>query len=368
MSFLIIALPSLLVVMIMKLAFSHTISTKEFFIHIGIVLLGVLLCIASTYGVLYSTMADTEILNGRVQSKGIHKESCGSGSSCTEYHWREKCHYSKDSNGKRVKHCTSYKVYHYPYEFFYNVNTTIGGYTIDRVDDQGVKTPPRFDMIKIGDIASTTHYYTNYILGNKDSLFYKWGDDTVLNNEAQMKKIPDYPNIVDYYNVNRVINSSGFSVPIVPAQEVLDTTLSTLGAEKQVNVLVILYNHEDTNFVKRTLIKWSGGKKNDVLMFFGIDKDATVRYFSSTSYAEGMNNAELHSTLRMNNLDKKFNADLVSQDLDVVRLKFSRLPAKEFEYLKLNMTPSLSALIISSILCMLMSIALGYFLHREEVA
>lgn len=366
MSFLIIAFPSLLVVLVMKLLFQTTISTKEFFIHIGVTIVSVLICIALTYAAMYSTMMDSEILNGHVQSKGIHKEYCGSGSSCTEYHWKEKCHYSTDSKGKRTKHCTSYKVYHYPWELFYNVKTTVGDYTIDRVDPQGVDTPPRFTQIKEGEIASDTHYYTNYLLANKDSLFYKWNDDPNINKPNEMKKIPDYPEIEDYYNVQRVINSTSFNVPVLQTQQLLDTTLNTLGAEKQVNVLVILYNYEDNYFVQRTLMKWQGGKKNDVLMFFGIDKDLKVKYFSSTSYAEGMNNAEMHSTLRMDNVDQKFSTAVVAKDLDTVRLMFSRLPAKEFEYLKLNMSPSLGAMIISSLLCLILSIICGYILHRED--
>lgn len=364
MGFLIVGLPSLMVVMIMKLMFKTTISTKEFFIHIGVVLSSVVLCIVASYGFQYASMGDVQIINGQVTGKEIHKEYCSEWSSCTEYHYKQRCHV--DSKGK--KQCESYKVFHYPYEFFYNVQSTVGDYTIHRIDDQGTKVPPRFAMVKNGDIASTESMYMNYIFANKDSIFNKYSEDSVLNDPTKMKDIPDYPEIVDYYNMNRVFNSSGFSVPILPVQDYLEQTLNTMGARKQVNILVVLYNYEDTKFVQRTLLKWRGGKKNDVLLFYGIDKNLTVRYFSSTSYAEGMGNAELHSTLRMDNLDKPFSTELVKANVGVIDKKFTRLPAKEFEYLKLNISPSLSAMVISSLLCLVCSIIFGVYLHKEELA
>lgn len=367
MIFFLIALPSLLVVLVMKFMYQHSITTKEFFLHIGVSITGVLVCMALSYGAAYVGMGDSEIINGKVTGKEIHKEYCTSGSSCTEYYWKERCTYSTDSKGKRTKSCYSYKVFYFPYELFYNVSTTVGDYTIDREDRQGLRIPERFTRIVMGEIASTTHYYTNYLLANKDSIFYKFSEDPVLNTPADMKKIPDYPEIVDYYNVKRIINASSTYLDIRPSQKFLDETLSTLGKQKQVNIVAVLYDAADTKFVKRTLIKWTGGKKNDVLMFYGIDKDGVVQYFTSTSYAEGMNNTELHSTMRMNTVSKKFNVTLLQSNVQEISSKFNRLPAKEFEYLALNISPSQGAIWIAVLLSFVCSLIFGIYLHKEEV-
>jgi hypothetical protein len=123
----------------------------------------------------------------------------------------------------------------------------------------------------------------------------------------------------------------------------------------------------DKEFEKATLAKWRGGKKNDVLMFFGLDEEGTVRYYSSTSFAKGMNNEFLHSTLRMDAMTEKMSLDLVKKTVYDVQQHFNRLPNQEFEYLKYKLEPSIWVVIICSILTALISIGIGIYMRKVDL-
>lgn len=103
MNFFIIALPALLIMIIMKYKYSHTITTKECLYHFLAVCASIAIMMGVTYASIYASMADTEILNGKVLSKSRHVEWCSQSSSCKHYSWHEKCSYYTDSHGKRQR-------------------------------------------------------------------------------------------------------------------------------------------------------------------------------------------------------------------------------------------------------------------------
>lgn len=364
MNFFIIAIPSFFICIVMKLLFKHDINTKEFALHIIAVIISAAVMMGITYASLYISMTDTEILNGKVLSKSRDVETCTQYSSCKHYTIHEKCNYYRDSNGKRQKSCTSYKVFDYPYEVDWNVKTTVSSHTIDRVNRQGTIMPERWGSIKIGDPASSDHMYINYLLGNKDSLFYQETYEKDFSDEYK-KTIPEYPKIYDYYKVDHVINLT--NINSIGYNDYINYILRDMGAEKQVNIIMIMYPFSDKEFEKAILSKWRGGKKNDVIMFYGLDNDGVVRYFSSTSFAKGMNNEILHSTLRMDTMSEKMSIDLVKKTMYDVQQKFKRLPNKEFEYLKYKLEPSIWIVILCSIISAGISIGIGIYMRKNEL-
>ena len=362
MEFVIVALPTLLTVLVMKYMFNHEINTKEFFIHLGGGLLAAGLCLGITYGVLYSSMYDTEVWNGQVTGKSREVEICsGEMSSCKHYTLHTKCH----TNSKGKQSCKTYRVYDYPYEVDWFVKTNVGKtFEIERVNRQGTKEPPRYSQVQIGDFAAAKHNYINYLLGSEDSLFYAkmLKEDTDPN---LVKVLPDYPQTFDYYKINHFVNLTPLVTPGYNGY--LSEVLKTLGPTKQLNIVMVQYDYALTAFPDAAIAKWRGGKKNDVIMFFGVDKDGTVKHFQSTSFAKGMKNELLHATLRMEMIGATMSLDTVKKAVEVTEKNFNRLPNEEFKYLVYKLQPTTGAMLIAAFFSLLMSIGIGVYLRRVDL-
>lgn len=361
MEYFIVVLPALIVCFVMRYMYQKEISIKEFFIHFGAAIFAGALMLGLTYAALYSTMFDTEILNGKVIKKERHVEICTEMSDCKHYTLRERCSYSTNSKGESTKSCESYKDFDYSYEVDWYIKSTVGKSEIERVNNQGTKVPPRWAEVNIGDPASAEHNYLNYLLGSEDSLFYQ--DQYKKDYTEQYKKsLPEYPEIYDYYRVNHIINLT--KLPTTGYNDYLNDVLRDMGAAQQVNLVMVMYPSTDSNFVKAVLGKWRGGKKNDVIMFFGLDENGVVKKFDSTSFGKGMGNELLHSKLRMTALTEQMSLDLVKATVYNVQSDFKRLPNKEFEYLKYKIQPSLGILVLCSILAMCISIGVGFYMRK----
>lgn len=364
MNFVILLIPSLIVVLVMKYMYDHTISTKEFFIHLGSCVVGALLVLCVSYAINYSQLHDVEILNGHVTSKYNHTEFCTPSSSCKHYTWHKKCHTSYDSKGRTHRECESYKVFDYSYEVDWYVDSTVGKFEIERVNRQGTMTPPRWSVVKMGDYAAAEHNYINYLFADEHSLFSEKQITEVYDPEY-LERIPTYPSISNYYKTYHVINKTNYDVSGL--NEYLIEELKTMGERKQVNIQVLVYPYLDVNFVDATLAAWRGGKKNDVIMFFGIDGDGTVKKFDSTSFAKGMNNEDLHSQMRMDSLNEKLSLDLLKVQVHNIDTKFQRLSNQEFEYLSVKMEPRKDVMIIASFILMLLSIVIGNYMRKVDL-
>lgn len=365
MEYVIVALPGLIAVLVMKYLYHNDITHKEFFIHFLVAIASGLLCLALSYAVLYSDMIDHEILNGEVTDKVRHVEICTEYSSCKNYIVKERCRTTgRDSKGKAVRTCTSYKKFDYSYEVDWFVYTSVGDrHTIKRVNRQGTVEPSRYTQTKVGDPAATTNTYVNYLLGSEDSLFYakeiKDLDDTTR------KALPSYPSVSDYYKVNHVVNLTTFSD--AGYNDYINNVLRKMGKEKQVNLVVVLYDAQNNQLPKHVVSKWRGGKKNDVIMFFGLDAAGDVSYFSSTSFAKGMKNELLHAQLRMDSISEKMSLQLLQHNVELVQKQFNRLPNQEFKFLVYKLQPTTGAMLFCSVLSLILSVAFGVYLRNVDL-
>lgn len=363
-SYVILVLPALIVMFIMKFMYDRQISTKEMIIHFSICLASAAIVLMISYFVNYASLGDTQILNGKVIGKYKHIETCSEYSSCENYVIREKCHYYRDSKGKSKKSCKSYKVFDYPYEIDWYVQSNVGEFKIKRINPQGTLIPQRWSIVKNGDYAGTTSYYINYLLSDKNSLFST--ENAIQQYDKKyLDKLPKYPEISDYYKTYHVINTT--NVDITGFDDYIKNRLKDLGSEKQVNIEVLIYDYKDNDFVDAVLLQWKGGKKNDVIMFFGVDEDAIVRKFASTSFAKGVGNEELHSKMRMDALNEKLNLDLIQKEVDNVSQKFVRQPNENFSYLATKLEPRKDVMIVMSILLLILSVFVGRYMRDNEV-
>jgi hypothetical protein len=362
--FAILFIPAFLVMIVMKIKYDHHITTKELSIHLAAIIIGSAVTLGINYFFIYNNLKDVEVLNGSVTGKYKHTEICSEFSSCKHYHYVEHCTTSRDSKGNESRSCTSEKVFDYATEYDWFVQTTVGRIEIERANRRGDKMPERYRVAIIGEPASVPHSYYNYLFADEKSLFAPENFETKYP-EDYRKSIPSYPLVYDYYRTDHVINLT--SVPSTGYNEYLSEVLSKYGKEKQLNITTVLYNDNDPQFVDATMTKWRGGKKNDVIMFFGIDSTGTVTKFYSTSFADGMKNEMLHATLRIDALNEKMSIDLLQKQVYTTVQKFERLPNEEFKYMKYRLEPKLEIIAACSILLLVLSIFIGIYMRNNDL-
>lgn len=307
-----------------------------------------LLCYCSETG-------DTEVWNGVVTGKERQRVSCSHSYSCN---CRQTC---TGSGNNRSCSQTCDTCYDHPYDFDWEVytsnNETID---IDRVDRQGVLQPPRWTAVKMGEPTSTSHRYTSYIKGAPDTLFRRQGQT-----EKYKGTIPAYPEVFDYYRIQRFIPTSVTGQNEFKWNEGLNKINAELGHHKQVNMLVVLTQAEADWFYALEEV-WLGGKKNDVVLVIGVDADAKPKWANVMAWTnQEMFKVQLRDAVL--GLDKINDETVLPVLRENVASGYVRKPMAEFEYLKASITPSAFAWTISLIIGVLISVGMTWFFHTQAM-
>lgn len=345
-------IPPVLVPFVYKFVFRRTYTMKEFGINI---MVSVVLT-AAVYGAFnYQSMLDFEVLNGQVTSKSQEKVSCEHSYSCN-------CRTVQSCSGSGAnRSCSSSTVcdtcYEHSYDFDWVIRSTVGNSVIDRVDRRGTIAPPRFKTVEIGEPFASNHAYTNYIKASPDSIFFL--DKNLI--ELYGNKIPNYPTIYDYYRIDRVINVSKDKTLANDWNEIINSRLRTMGAQKQVNIVVVLTDLP-FDYSNALFYKWMGGKKNDVILVYGID-NGVVTWFNSTTLGNG--NQKLNFLLRENSVGSVVNRELIESQLNIINSSFTRISMSEFEYLKDQREIPLWVIILTFIISMCGSIGIGFIFAKD---
>ena len=308
----------------------RTHEVKETLMTAGIIVaVSVAVQIASYAAFSLGSSGDVEILNGYVTGKERDKVSCSHSYECMCY-YTESCSGTGSSRScTRTRHCST--CYEHSYDVDWDVHTTVGNLTIDRIDRQGLKEPPRWAQVQVGEPAAREHSYMNYVLGNRDSLFSKSDQQFA---EKYQKDIPAYPRVYDYYRVSRVLNVSGLDVPVDYWNDYLNNTLKTLGAARQVNIVWVITSGQPVEYFQGLVYAWSGGKKNDVIVVTDITKDMKINWGKSTSFADGMHNMELHARNGMSLTGQPMGVKVFTDVANNISKGYNRVEMKEMEYLK----------------------------------
>ncbi|ECW1086663.1 hypothetical protein [Salmonella phage SilasIsHot] len=272
---------------------------------------------------------DVEILNGYVTDKQRNKVGCSHSYECMCYYTTSCSGSGNNRSCTQTRHCST--CYEHSYDVDWDVLTTVGDLSIDRIDRQGTTEPPRWAQVKIGEPAAREHSYMNYVLGNKDSLFSKSDQQFA---EKFKEHIPSYPRVYDYYRVTRVLNMSGMDIPVDYWNDYLNNTLKTLGASRQVNIVWVVTSGQPVEYFQGLLYAWSGGKKNDVIVVTDISKDMKINWGKSTSFADGMNNMELHSRNGLSLTGKPMGISVFQEVAVNISKGYNRVEMKEMDYLK----------------------------------
>lgn len=362
-TFLVFVIPALISVVLFKVLFKKEITMREFGIHT----LASLAITALVYGVsylfLYSKTADTEILNGFVTDKYRDTIICTEYSSCKNYYYKTEYYYAY-SNGKLKKRSRQVKVFLYPTEFDWIVKTSLGdSHEIERIDDRGVYPPPKFIAVNKGDYAASTNIYQNPLLITEVSLFNSSSNQNLFT-EKELEEVPNYPKIFEQYKFNPVLNATKFNTKEI--SDLVRDRMRELGKKKELNTVFVLYNPATApaQYKEKIMEKWHGGKKNDVILFMGVDNTGIITEFSSVSYANNMGNEFLHSTLSMfmAGSTESLNTTTIDSIMNIISDEFKRMPASEFEYLIRDVKPSP----FLSILIVLIVCVLGVFFVKND--
>lgn len=320
--------------------FPNKITLKEASIKSGALCIITVFMVCTIY---FRNFSDTLILNGYVTNKEQIKVSC-------EHSYKCNCYTSCTGSGSSES-CTTYcsTCYDHSYDYDWRVFTTVGKLNINRVNRQGTKEPPRWTQVIIGEPAATTANYINYIKAAPDSLFNMSELKDVTEKFGSL--IPKYPEIYDYYRINRVINIGGVKYPHTSElNDLLNNELKTLGTQKQINIIVVFVKTEDKNYRYALERAWLGGKKNDLVIIFGMKDNTTVSWVDAFTFGKTANNQMLVVKIKdsMYSIIKEQqfqNTEVVVNDvIKTIKSDFHRKEMKDFEYLKSSYSPSTKAL------------------------
>lgn len=340
--------------LIAKLLWHNKINITEIIVSISVVTIFVSI---TYFSGLYLATQDVEIWNGKVVSKErIHDT----------YEESYSCNCTTDSEGNSS--CDTCYETHYTVKWI--GNTTVGDVTFDYIDSTSrsvysTPDPDTYIRCKIDEPASIEHNFINYIKAVPESLFNN--SNLELENEVN---IPTYPIVYDFYRIDRVINV-GTNIPndiIKELDSKLDTILTELGSMKQANIIVIFANTTDNNYKYMLEQKWLGGKKNDIIVIFGMKEYPNILWVDVITWAKNIGNEMFHVVLRDSlSENKNFEVDKVVKIIyDTTLTKFTRPSMKDFEYLKNEIEPNLWVIILCSILSIVGTLSISWVTIKHE--
>lgn len=329
--------------------FPHTVTWKEVLIGIAVQ------CVIITtvlYAGIYSKGHDVQILNGYVTEKFKDRVSCEHSYSCN---CRNVCSGTGSSRSCSQECDTCYEHTH---DYDWVVNSTVGSLLIPRIDSQGVKEPPRFSKVEVGEFFAKESSYFNYIKASPLTIF----DKNLIETQIQT---PPYISVYDHYRINRVINfGSAFVGDFNSLNSHLNERLKTLGNQKKVNVVVLF--HKGTNaFVETVRAKMYGGKINDVVVAIKASQSGDVETVDVFSWSK---NDLVNVKIRDAVLDMKVLGDmkLLSDNITNIILKeYQPRRIEEFQYLKANIEPPVGIIWFLWIFGLAFPFVWGYIAHKH---
>lgn len=326
------------------------ITYKEMGLHI--LICTILVFIVYQCGI-YGKTHDTEIWNGKITKK--HRDhgtytvtypcnchSCGKSTCCSTCHTR---HYTVD----------------------WDAESTAGHIDLDHADWTSpavylLPDPQQYNQCQAGQFAAVEHSYENYIKAVPESLFHKSPADG-------QSTIPNYPPVFNYYKYNRVI----CDVPLLAQgtadlNDLLNESLKSLGPEKQVNVIVFITFNPDQNFMEDVQNGWIGGKKNDILVFLGMD-GAYIQWTGAATWARSKGNELLAVHLRNELGDiKQFDAKKITTVIiNSINQYYIRPKMEDYEYLKDEIEPPGWVIVLAALIAVIGSLGLTIYFYKEDV-
>lgn len=302
----------------------------------------------------HSSLADEEIHNSKVVAKVQQRVSCEH-SYC--------CGWGTCGSGKTKYTCCKMTCHEHPWDWDWDVHAQNGDeFTIDRIDRQGTREPPRWTSVQMNEPTSTSHSYQNYIKASPDSLFRRQGQE-----EKYLGKLPDYPsNIFDYYRLNRLLLVNGATVT---DSNYWNADISKLNAEvgqkMQTNVIVVVAKNMPADYFYALEQHWLGSKKNDVVLVIDLDAGKKPRWVNVMAWESNeIFKVKVRDELMVKPDIERWDVyDVLSRDIVQYH---RRKPMADFEYLTSSFTPSLTHWIVTVIVGLVISLGMTWYFHVNE--
>lgn len=303
---------AILVVVGSRLYYGNSINPKEVLAHFGLGMFAALLGVMFTVMSMWSGTLETNLIHGEILSKKKEYTSCEH-----QYKCGESC--SSDSRGNRT--CTPIYCDEHTNDWDWVVNSSVGSFTIDRIDRRGNHEPPRWSKVVIGEPATLTTTTNNFLKAMEDTV--------LLPPKAEIISNLKEPSTFDYYRVGLVDNNS--KVSVAGFNDYLRDWLKVNGSKKQVAPWVIVTDYPTEAYADSVLYQARGGDKNSLIMIYGVDADGKVNWFRAHTFAMGMNNSVLLSQLRQAALGEVLTLDVLKTQMALVEKNFVRVSNKEFK-------------------------------------
>jgi len=312
----------------------------------------------------YGQTVDHEVWNGKIVSKARTHDSYVRSYSCN-------CYTTCSGSGSKrscTEHCSTC------YEDHYTVNwsakSTVGKIQfkhLDRTSKSVYRSPDPTSYKKCtkGEPASLEKSYTNYVQAVPKSLF----NDNSNVAEQFAGSIPTYPRVHSFYKINRVLNvGTKLSTEASTMNAELSEALKTLGYTKQANIIVILTEIDDPTYRYAIENAWLGGKKNDVIIFIGVDGNK-ITWTDTMTWALNSGNELFHVKMRdgikeIGVVDPSKLTPFISKTISAY---YDRPQMKDYEYLADEISPPTWVIILALILAVGGSLGLTAFFHHNEI-
>ena len=184
--------------------------------------------------------------------------------------------------------------------------------------------------------------------------------------EKFSKLVPAYPRVYNSWDCDRVL-TLGLQVPDKALwNKKLMEINGRLGARKQVNIILVFVNSEDSSYIHALEEKWLGGKKNDLVLIVGATQYPKIDWvrIMSWSRSEDLKVELRDGMMNLNTLDKRDEVlTLIEQQVDQ---KFVRTPMAQFEYLLASWQPSTGVLVTLFVLGILGSVGMTIYFFQAD--
>lgn len=338
-----------------KIVLRKSISWQEAGVQIGVGLAVAMVCIMFTIPL---PKYDSQVLNGHVTDKVKEKVSCSHSYQCNP---KKVC---STVNGEKSCRTEWETCYEHSNDWDWDLKTTLGTVTIDRIDRRGSNEPPRWTQVRVNEPVSMTGSYVNHIRKVPESLFNEQSSTSLL--EEYQDKIPQYPiRIYDYYRIDRTTLVGDIPLDVRSWNDRLSKLLATAGPEKQLNIVPVFSTEPDSRHADAISAAWLGGKKNDVITIVGVPEWPKVSWVKVVSWTD----EELFKVnLRNDLLDmKEVDIDEYFSAVERNIPDFVRKPMKDFQYLVDELPIPSWVVVVTLLLTLLLNIGLTFVFHKNDL-
>ncbi len=291
---------------------------------------------------------DTEIRSGEVTAKHRDIVACSHSYSC--YCVQVSC-------GENCSTTVCQTCYEHSNDYDWTVDTSVGTITIDRMDRQGTWEPPRFTAVRIGEPASVSYTFVNYIKAVPDSIFNR---EQYVNGKYK-NALPAYPgDIYDYYRINRAISVNAAVPDLSSWSADISDMARRWGPQKHANVIIVFTSYP-LEYSQALKAGWINGKKNDVVVVIGTGSYPVIDwvYVFGWSKNETTNIDIRDQIIKLGRIDRRAIMQIIDRN---IMSTFVKRSMEEYGYLKDSIEPPTGWLVFLYLFSIIGSSGAAYFI------